>query len=48
MKKSLPLMSLLSLGLIFGGPIDSMTKSATAASHGKNVNWNLFFYSVKA
>ena len=41
MKKSLPLMSLLSLGLIFGGPIDSMTKSATAASHGKNVNWNL-------
>ena len=41
MKKSLPLLSLLSLGLIFGGPVDSMNKSALAASHGKNVNWNL-------
>ena len=41
MKKSLPFLSLLSLGLIFGGPTDSMNKSALAASHGKNVNWNL-------
>ena len=41
MNKSLPLLSLLSLGLIFGGPIDSLTKSATAAGHGKDVNWNL-------
>ena len=41
MNKSLPVLSLLSLGLIFGGPIDSLTKSATAAGHGKDVNWNL-------
>ena len=41
MKKSLPLLSLLSLGLIFGGPVDSINKEALAASHGKNVNWNL-------
>ena len=40
MNKSLPLLSLLSLGLIFGGPIDSLTKSATAAGHGKDENWN--------
>jgi TRAP-type C4-dicarboxylate transport system substrate-binding protein len=41
MKKSLPLLSLLTVGLIFGGPVDSVKTSALAASHGKNVNWNL-------
>ena len=41
MKKSLPLLSVLSLGLIFGGPIDITSKTATAASHGKKVEWNL-------
>ena len=35
MRKSLPIVSVLSLGLIFGGPVDIISKSATAASHGK-------------
>jgi len=35
MKKSLPLLSLLTVGLIFGGPVDSVKTSALAANHGK-------------
>ena len=41
MKKSLPLLSLLTVGLIFGGPVDSVKTSALAANHGKKVSWNL-------
>ena len=41
MKKSLPLLSLLTVGLIFGGPVDSVKTSALAAGHGKKVSWNL-------
>tara|TARA_B100000927_G_C16375835_1_gene433411 strand:+ start:752 stop:952 length:201 start_codon:yes stop_codon:yes gene_type:complete len=41
MKKTLPLLSLLSLGLIFGGPVESISKKVLADGHAKNVNWNL-------
>ena len=41
MKKSLPLLTVLSVGLIFGSPFDSVKQSAIAANHGQKVSWNL-------
>jgi TRAP-type mannitol/chloroaromatic compound transport system substrate-binding protein len=41
MKKSLPLLSVLTFGLIFGGPVESINTKVYADGHAKNVSWNL-------